>query len=518
MNSLKEQCAGKLKAFHQPVFAEMGRYIASSRINRLLITIQIFFTVCFFAFSTIASADVYNVKDYGAVGDGVTDDTSALQAALNAVPANGTLYIPCGTYCTGALSRSGSIKITGDHMGTPIASTPLGTVLKFNAANGTMLDFYNQPNFVLENLILAGNNAATTLVLCGGDSFNNRTRHCLIDRCELRDATNGLVLGDVNSLAYASDEFVINNSFFYNLTGVGIDSGGGCANGERIIGSKFSNCGTDIMLRDNSHYSITGCTFTGSGSTHLDMDVGQIYTNDGNNYTRYTTWVDCVNSWFEGSKPVLQNTGVNRAKAFICLTDCILMSTAQTTLLDFSHQSESTFNIKGGVIWGGPYNVQMPVSGDTFVAIRIQAGRAGTALTPVYSTRTAKGLSEATHSFLYSYTGITGNTGTSYTTLPNSNKKWYFNPRDSFIVDAVLRVDWDPATTSGGIQLYDNTTSSVIGNPSVPGTTGRRITEIDLTSALSRLAVKNLDDLCIQTKGNGSTAPIIYSVSIEYQY
>ncbi|MDD2485353.1 MAG: glycosyl hydrolase family 28-related protein [bacterium] len=475
--------------------------------------------VCFFAFcSAIASADVYNVKDYGAVGDGITDDTSALQTALNAVPENGTLYIPYGIYLTGALTRSGGIKIMGDHMGRPLAPTPLGTVLKFNAVDGTMLNFYNQLNFVLENLILAGNNAATTLVLCGGDSFNNRTRHCLIDHCEFRDATNGLVLGDVKSLAYAGDEFVINNSFFYNLTGVGIDSGGGCANGERIIGSKFSNCDTDIMLRDHCHYSITGCTFTGSGSAHLDMDVGQIYINDGNNYTRYTAWVDCVNSWFEGSKPILQNTGINRAKAFICLTDCVMMSAAQTTLFNFSNQSESTFNIKGGIIWGGPYNVQMPVSGDTYVAIRIQAGRAGIALTPVYSTRIAKGLSEATHSFLYSYTGVTGNAGISYTTLPYSNKKWYFNPRDSFIADAVLRVDWDPVTTNGGIQLYNNATGSLIGNPSVPGVTGRRVTEIDLTSAMSRLAVKNMDDLCIQTKGDGSIAPIVYSISIEYQY
>lgn len=42
-------------------------------------------------------ADVVNVKDFGAVGDGVTDDTAAIQAAVNT---NKTVYFPEGTYKT----------------------------------------------------------------------------------------------------------------------------------------------------------------------------------------------------------------------------------------------------------------------------------------------------------------------------------------------------------------------------------------------------------------------------------
>lgn len=46
----------------------------------------------------LPSRGAWSSYDFGATGDGVTNDTSALQAAIDAVGDNGTLIIPAGTY------------------------------------------------------------------------------------------------------------------------------------------------------------------------------------------------------------------------------------------------------------------------------------------------------------------------------------------------------------------------------------------------------------------------------------
>jgi hypothetical protein len=127
------------------------------------------------------STGVFNVKDptYGAVGDGSTNDTTALQNAINAAWAapGGTVYLPFGVYkITAALtvpSGSGELHIrgsgrsrsfTGGVDGDPAAGQ--GSVIRQTSTTADALFFTpgasGRQLITIEQLAIEGNPAGTT--------------------------------------------------------------------------------------------------------------------------------------------------------------------------------------------------------------------------------------------------------------------------------------------------------------------------------------------------------------------
>ncbi len=54
-------------------------------------------------FKTASKGKILNILDYGARPDSLKNNTAAIQAAINACPAGGTVYIPAGRFVSGAL-------------------------------------------------------------------------------------------------------------------------------------------------------------------------------------------------------------------------------------------------------------------------------------------------------------------------------------------------------------------------------------------------------------------------------
>jgi len=217
-----------------------------------------------------------SIKDFGAVGDGSTDDTAAIQAAITAC-AGGALYVPpCSTYykVTSQITGVNNITIIGSGLAGTIRNTTSGTVSDFN-----ILQFTDCTGFVIQNLALRGANKAIT--------------------SPAQDGSEGTGIAVLN----CSNFMLLNNNIQYT-TNSGIFIGAQAAktsqNGQ-IIGNYLNNNGTastaganyltsasiDILMQQQNSGVITKilieaniCVSTnivGVGSTYYPDYSGSIY-------------------------------------------------------------------------------------------------------------------------------------------------------------------------------------------------------------------------------------------------
>lgn len=274
-----------------------------------------------------------NVLDFGAVGDGVADDTAAIQAALNT---GNAVYAPTGTYAISAtlrLAADGQI-FFGD--GTGSTNEPARTILKWiGALGGKMFSISNNTtqnwqNCTVRDMFFNGNSLANIAVEAYASAVSGgawRNRFINITVSGLTGANNtAFDLGSGAAPDFAHDT-EITGCF---VIGAARGAYGAGAN-YRFTNTTFSLCTNAIVALAGSAWTFVGCVFSQSGAFDFTGSNIQVANFDG--------------CWFEDSVSGIYQA----ATAHTCnFSGCFLQTNASNTtqLMDMGNAA-GNFSLKG---------------------------------------------------------------------------------------------------------------------------------------------------------------------------
>jgi hypothetical protein len=231
--------------------------------------------------------DVVSVKDFGAVGDGVADDTAAIQAAITSLgeTKGGTVYFPAGTYLTTSnIEIKSKATLLGDGRQSLIKSVSMVNLSATPVAEGGQTQFYaiNKSGFNFINLgfdtsgITVFTTATRTLYF--KDSSNFKVQGCYFNCSGCATASLGCF-----------DYWILDNDIDYNST----DS---IAHHDGVIDQWWGS--HDFVIRGNRIYGngialwpilVTGTNSLGTAGTPMyNFVISENYIKDCKNPAIFT--------------------------------------------------------------------------------------------------------------------------------------------------------------------------------------------------------------------------------------
>ncbi|PWT95921.1 MAG: hypothetical protein C5B53_10580 [Candidatus Melainabacteria bacterium] len=267
----------------------------------------------------IQAAPTLNVRDFGAVGDGVTDDTAAIQNCINAAQANreGVLF-PAGTYLhTGVITANGiglkgvggaSILLANNPTSSAVVLTGVSPsiqnlVINSQPAGSNTITFLNVPsstlavtgsqNFVVQGITIVQGTGRKGILLiqsavgqvssvtfnAGGDSALDYG--VVMDSCSNVSLIGNLFLNEGFGIAVGASSFFVNQSIA--LIANTINS---VARGIWVIGAvtldidqnqiqALANFDSCIILSSCNNYSVTrNNTWNGANAMNILPTAG----------------------------------------------------------------------------------------------------------------------------------------------------------------------------------------------------------------------------------------------------
>ncbi len=195
--------------------------------------------------TTPAPTNSFDVRAFGAKGDGVTDDTAAFAAAVSAArPVGGTVYVPVGTYVLSQVTLPSYVKLVGE--------SRTGSVLAYNGVRAVLLD------------------QAGTLVVSKGTTSVG---------------VSNLTLRGLGAPGRSNDEILLGLQNASNVTVRGVTLERGQGRGLFVIGAGSTGGVYDNILIRNIYWLATGRYGVGFwfyyGPSHNTVNNVTVDTTDG---------------------------------------------------------------------------------------------------------------------------------------------------------------------------------------------------------------------------------------------
>lgn len=209
----------------------------------------------------------YDVKEWGAVGNGLANDTTAVQNAINQAHTDGggIVFLPQGTYLCDPLTGYRDVSIIG--VGQPRYATTdnAGSSRLLLNSSGTLLTIsYTAGSFNNQAALYAGfelnGNGKATSIGCDLENVYLGTW----ERVGFNNCTSiGLKMRNVEVTKFSQCMFE------GNVTGIDADSSGGAqSNLNEFDRCQFhGNTTYAVALANLSHLTFNGCNFDGNGTT-----------------------------------------------------------------------------------------------------------------------------------------------------------------------------------------------------------------------------------------------------------
>lgn len=342
-------------------------------------------------------SDLINVKDYGAVGDGQTDDTQAIKAAVTYLNTNGgTLYFPVGTYNVSVASAWDNViwlksdkEVNIDFFASTIKVNPNGyigynIVYAQNCAsakvrNGFLVgdrkshDYTTISNThewgygIYFNQTILGEAFNMDISDMPGDAIVNKSTvgTLTITECDLHHCRRqGISILD-SDITNISNTNIHHIGTFDNITGTapmtGIDI-------EPASGSELANRVTlnKVKIIDTSSYGIINSSQTTKKLEIINSDIANININNmeaTNSILRFiniSNWKVLNNVYVKNSTILLEENAGNLSIAGISTIDnCIFENTIseKSSKIEFCNTATITNTTFKNIIGTAPENI-----------------------------------------------------------------------------------------------------------------------------------------------------------------